>query len=497
MQRTPDHPFAPVVGLLLAACAGLLALPWQDRTARIAAQEVVPPGPRAALEDDAWEGVSSCSASACHGGSRPRAEGPIWGNEYTVWATVDPHRRAYQVLHGEQSKRILKNLYGAAHWADASAVQQRSCLACHATAAEVADDERRERFLSDGVGCESCHGPAGDWLGPHTTAAWDAGPAPRRDEFIERGSFHDVRDLLPRASTCVGCHVGDRDREVHHDLIAAGHPRLFFEFGAYLDRLPKHWREKDASPDFEARVWAVGSVATARQALELLEHRARTALENIDSSGAQEPLRWPEFAEYSCYACHHELLPAGKNRQRANPSVPPGTLPWGHWHYPLVRELAIIGAPDVAPLDLTPVGTLVDRIDRAMTRLTPTPTRLTSILGDIETLKPLLHEWAVALNESRLDDERIDALLRQLAANHQESSDWDSTVQLYLALYALHLAGQQAGMYDSSDAALAELRGTLRFEPEFDSPRSNDPPDVEALLEGLLHELHAPEGDAP
>src|SRR5205823_3754378 len=69
---------------------------------------------------------------------------------------------------------------------------------------------------------------------------------------------------------------------------------------------------------------------SAQTALELLEHRAREAQAN------RRP--WPEFAEYDCFACHHDLQ-AKSWRQARNSSGPkPGTLPW-HSFFLLNRAL--------------------------------------------------------------------------------------------------------------------------------------------------------------
>src|SRR5262249_14971856 len=92
--------------------------------------------------------------------------------------------------------------------------------------------------------------------------------------------------------------------EVNHDLIAAGHPRLNFEFATYMRAMPPHWHERDretgepAGPAFPARAWSAGQSATVKAALRLLDHRGKGP--------------WPEFTEQSCFDCHHELRPAGR-----------------------------------------------------------------------------------------------------------------------------------------------------------------------------------------
>ena len=63
------------------------------------------------------------------------------------------------------------------------------------------------------------------------------------------------------------------------DLIAAGHPRLDFEFSAYHANLPKHWdRTQDKSRNQEslkARLWVAGQVASAEAAAQLTQSARR------------------------------------------------------------------------------------------------------------------------------------------------------------------------------------------------------------------------------
>src|SRR5207249_2939948 len=121
-------------------------------------------------------------------------------------------------------------------------------------------------------------------------------------------------------------------RDVNHDLIAAGHPRLNFEFGAFLANLPPHWKEKTHKPEecHNARTWAVGQVVAAQAALELLADRADPKKEKP----------WPEFAEYGCYACHHDLGEPSWRQQRGYGGRTPGALPWSNWYFAMPRLLA-------------------------------------------------------------------------------------------------------------------------------------------------------------
>src|SRR5260370_133624 len=145
--------------------------------------------------------------------------------------------------------------------------------------------------------------------------------------------MHATKNLVYRAQTCVDCHVGTADREVNHDVMACGPRCLNFEYSAYLALYPKHWSdraEQERYPDLEARAWAVGQVVSAQAALQLLEARARAA----ESKKAP----WPEFAEYDCYACHHDFQTRSWREKRGYADRLPGSLPWGTWYTPMLRD---------------------------------------------------------------------------------------------------------------------------------------------------------------
>src|SRR5262249_53228369 len=146
--------------------------------------------------------------------------------------------------------------------------------------------------FSDGIGCERCHGPAEKWLTTHYLLDWKQ----KSTADKERLGFRDLNDLTRRAQLCIECHVGTPEAQVDHDLYAAGHPRVYFEYSSFLAVMPPHWslrEERDRYPDVQARTWAIGQVSCAAASLELLAFRA--------DEKNKKP--WPEFAEYDCYAC--------------------------------------------------------------------------------------------------------------------------------------------------------------------------------------------------
>src|SRR4051794_29656272 len=52
-------------------------------------------------------GVASCSAAACHNLQGPRGSK---GSEYTTWATIDPHAKAFATLSKPVSRDMHKKL---------------------------------------------------------------------------------------------------------------------------------------------------------------------------------------------------------------------------------------------------------------------------------------------------------------------------------------------------------------------------------------------------
>ncbi len=297
------------------------------------------------MGNNRYLGPSTCASVGCHGfsgrstaGAKSSATGSdssenesAWRTAYWKWKSDDPHAQAYDVLWRPRSPDSLNSM-DIVRQLDPQAVASnklyaefllKNCCGCHATgvaSAEAGAGDRPPESLELGVHCEACHGPARDWLKEHTLNAWTLRPQVEQEAAGHRAT----RDLTVRASICVECHVGSKDargQEVNHDLIAAGHPRLAFEFTVYLSRLPPHWddaRDRKwaerpspsqqltgrARSNFELEAWNAGQLVSARQALRLLAGRAQKV-----ADGDDQP--WPEFSEYDCFACHHELNATG------------------------------------------------------------------------------------------------------------------------------------------------------------------------------------------
>jgi hypothetical protein len=426
--------------ITLLAVVLFVGMAGWHRDARRAAAAVSPPGDAAKR----WRGVSSCAAASCHGGTQVGSK----GSELTTWASTDPHARAYAVLFDERSRHIVKNYYQLTDIRDSHPEKRSLCLRCHLSGDVVHETTVPTRFHADGVSCESCHGPAESWLTRHYRAEW------KRLSPQEKAAtgFRITKDVLTRAQDCTTCHVGTAAAEVNHDVLAAGHPRLAFEFASFQAIYPKHWRAADDRqrfPDFEARSWAVGQIVAAKASLDLLAARAG----NSDAP-------WPEWAENRCYGCHQNLQ--ARPSARKSGAEPP-LMQWNEWY---VAEIPTVMGSVNRP-ELPELVALRAELGRNFPRrdvVGPLASRASGQLADWlrQPLPPMKPSEVGTLLNNRLT-----------ALADKSADDWDRAAQDYLAAAALHHALKDMDPRFDDPAARAALRNRLRelaFPPGSSSP---------------------------
>ncbi|MCU1337314.1 MAG: hypothetical protein JWO19_2895 [Bryobacterales bacterium] len=267
-------------------------------------------------EPPKYTGPGSCASPSCHGGVQIRTNTSVQQNEYSTWVVKDKHAHAFAALANPVAVRMAKIL--GVEKADAAP----KCLGCHALS--VPEAERARTFDStDGVSCESCHGPASNWLGPHTTRGWT------HERSIAAG-MRDLRDPVRRAENCLTCHLGSADKAVDHEMIAAGHPDLYFELASFTAAMPRHWKEED--PFVDVRMLATG------QAVQLREQLQRVAR---DTQSKAQAKAWPEFADLDCFACHHSLTNAENSwrQELGYAGRRAGNPPWNVSRYAVLRQI--------------------------------------------------------------------------------------------------------------------------------------------------------------
>lgn len=447
-------------------------------------------------------GVGGCSAANCHGGDG--SFGPV-GSEYSIWIQDDKHAEAFSVLYNETSQRMARLLK-----LDKPAHQAALCLNCHAPQSDPpflnSSSHGSLSALLDGVSCEACHGAASEWLGPHVRLDWKSRSPQEKAEL----GFRQTKDLWNRAKVCADCHVGEPGRDVNHDLYAAGHPRLFFEMSAFHANMPAHWDRNDdrrrAGPQhekssFEAKLWAIGQLASAEAALDLLVHRANNARDDfvLRDSNTSYPSNetipvWPEFAETGCFACHHNLDSPSWRQQRGYASRNAGGYPWGTWLFPVLP--AVVDSAGTA--DLSSADSPLTRLTREMAR--PDPNRQT-VVSHAEELRAVLTQSALTLNSRQFTADQIADWMKDIARVGTSASQqsWDGATQSWLSLTALHqgwsdvsgTVDQPSETSQQINHSLGKIRSHLEFPAGFDSPEdfSADPAKVISAELKRIHDV--------
>lgn len=251
-------------------------------------------------------GVATCGNSTCHSVKQLEEPSNVLQNEYSTWLFHDRHSKAYSTLLSEESQRIASKL-GIKDASKASI-----CLDCHAD--NVPLEKRGEEFhMTDGVGCEACHGGSEKWLGRHTIKPYS----------LQRNladGMYPTANLGERTKLCVSCHVGNEKKLANHTIMGAGHPRLGFELDTFTIRQPEHHVvDQDylqrKNPDSPIRRLLVGSAV-----------HAQSVAKNLGGSLINNPQGHPEIALYDCHSCHHSLSDLKWKQRPSTAGLKPGAI---------------------------------------------------------------------------------------------------------------------------------------------------------------------------
>jgi len=224
------------------------------------------------IAENTHMGTATCAGSQCHGKNSPQENRNVQLNEYTIWIGGDRHSIAYKTLETKESKLIARKL------GLPNATSAKICLDCHTD--NVPADKRGSKFqISDGVGCEGCHGGSEKWL-------------------------------------------------------VAGHPRLSFELDLFTTNQPRHYSVDDDYVQRKGRVdridlWMAGQFHSIEQSLEVAKDRLYNG-EGI----------FPDFAFYDCHSCHHPMSKLRWTASRAD-GVRPGSPRLHMPNMPVIESLVL------------------------------------------------------------------------------------------------------------------------------------------------------------
>jgi len=359
----------------------------------------------------------STSIEDCKGCHGKRESSKAYALVFKEWRR-DPHAQAYEKLLNEDSQRIVAKLTGTNLDKESTAYRtylREQCVSCHAN--EQTSDSK---IVEHGVDCLVCHGPASAWGEEHYSDKTIARGSQRFEGTLRR----NMESLVERAKMCTSCHVGEinrgpglQDREVDHQLMAAGHPPTYFDFEHYLERYLKHWDVDEENtrlgkfPPFER--WRVGKLVSAQVRLELLRDRAERAM----ASPSSTPHEWPELTEYSCSNCHHQF-DSQSWRQQVRSS---NAYTWDEWYLEGL-EFAWPGADEEQ--FVKPWRSAYSALKSSMESRYPDPAVIRSQARTMIDLCKLAIEAPVTPDETLLREQ-----LRSLLEDESKVTSWEKGAQ--------------------------------------------------------------------
>jgi hypothetical protein len=390
-------------------------------------------------------GVATCAGGPCHGAASTTKKNGVLQNEYLTWQVHDKHAKAYTVLEGDLGKRIAANL------GIGPATQAKECLTCHAD--NVPAEQQGVQFkISDGVGCEACHGGAQRWLGDHVT-----GKVSHADLVKNEGLYPTDRPV-DRAKLCLQCHLGDETHYITHRIMGAGHPRLPFELQTFTQIEPAHFVIDDVYRKRKTvyqgvQFWAVG------QAMALEKLVKGIAEDKHQGNGV-----FPELVYFDCDSCHHPTSSL-RWQKRASTGLGPGIPHFNDANAIMLRAIAARVTPDLAKSLDADVRALHQALSAGAgnpaeiaRRLGATAEKIGSALAAHEFTKADMHEMAMAIVR---------------ASANGDTSDYAGAEQATMAfasiIYTLNAEGSiDAGSYNALKAALNQCYSAIQKEDSYD-----------------------------
>jgi hypothetical protein len=385
-------------------------------------------------------GSNSCASSTCHGGVVPWEGSNILGNEFITWSRLDKHRNAAQLLFSSEAKSISKKL-----GLTKPAHQTTSCLNCHAQ-----NPSLHTANTSEGISCESCHGPAANWINSHKNSS--------HKDNIKRGMY-PTNNPASQAKLCLSCHLGKKNQFVTHRMMAAGHPRLNFELSTFTAIQPPHyvidqdWHQRKGEYN-PTKSWAVGQVIASQFILNSF------ADPEIGSDGI-----FPELVLFDCHACHRLM---SEKRGAPRWDIGPGRIRLNDSHFLMLRAILNVVNQDYFNEFNQKISGLQASISAEHDTEAESPQK------SAEDIAKSLDKYIVAINKQPLDKKQLKNIFLALIADSSagQFSDPSGAEQAYMAISNLAAALSRTGglkSIKSVNSILAEMRQNLADDDQYQS----------------------------
>ena len=383
-------------------------------------------------------GPATCATSVCHGKVSPDETSNVLLNEYRTWSNDDYHSRAYTVLRSDESRLMAERL------GLGNATTAKVCLDCHAD--NIPAERRGEKFqISDGVGCEACHGGAERWIESH------AEEGATHADNLARGMY-PTEQPEARARLCLSCHVGTETKFADHDIMAAGHPRMSFELETFTVNQPAHYVIDDDYVERKGEIgsvnmWATGMVMKAERQLDLLRS------DRFTGHGL-----FPELAFFDCHACHHPMDELRMHSTPVTSGLPAGMVRLDDSSFQMLMAIS-------AALDNPTGDRLRDRTRGLHSATTRSREALRAAADALSGTVDEVRQLAADREYSETEMRAIRELLIERAGGGRYG-DFTSAEQAFLAVETLSIVLGDVGSLGSAlDAWFETLSDEHSFDP--------------------------------
>jgi hypothetical protein len=279
--------------------------------------------------------------------------------------------------------------------------------------------------------------------------------------------MYDTRNLVRRTEKCLTCHLGTQEKFVDHEMIAAGHPDLYFELDSFSAVMPRHWKTpRESAPGVSAekdawagvQEWGTGQAVQLRASMERIAWRAKGK-------------NWPEYSELQCFACHHSLTAPEQSwrQERAYAGRRPGDPPWNASRYAVFRELAHQVDNGVA----TRLDDQVAQLAKSLSQLNPDRDAVAAASASAATLS---NQLATRIESQAYDAAMTLRLLQRISDDADEISNEGERAaeQAAMALDSLFIAYARTEKLINAAEVRAAINGLFQ---QLENPSNYNPSD--------------------